>query len=150
VCAEFGHRLSYKCAAKYLKSVRGTQSPSIVASSVVRSQQSHFQIFGIVVSSVIPIGIQDAISSSSFLGNKSCLMNQRKGRIMNVIIRSPESQLEEVVLECPDLTWNQVFCELDRMSRAGQVQLTMKGPGLYAVSHLSACNSLVYRSRKER
>jgi hypothetical protein len=40
---------------------------------------------------------------------------------MEVIIRSPGSQLEEVVFECPDLTWNQVFCELDRMSRAGQV-----------------------------
>ncbi len=35
---------------------------------------------------------------------------------MKVIIRSPGSQLEEVVLECPDLTWNQVFCELDRLS----------------------------------
>ncbi len=60
---------------------------------------------------------------------------------MNVIIRSPGSQLEEVVLECPDLTWNQVFCELDRMSRGGQVRLAMKGPGLYAVSSSAACNS---------
>jgi len=46
---------------------------------------------------------------------------------MQVIIRSPSSQLEEVVLECPGLTWNQVFCELDRLNRAGHVQLTMKG-----------------------
>ncbi len=60
---------------------------------------------------------------------------------MKVIIRSPGSQLEEVVLECPGLTWNQVFCELDRMSRAGQVKLTMKGPGLYAVSTSAAGNS---------
>ena len=62
---------------------------------------------------------------------------------MKVIIRSPESQLGEMVLECPDLTWNQVFCELDRMSRAGQVQLTTKGPGLYAVSSTTGCNSTV-------
>lgn len=60
---------------------------------------------------------------------------------MKVIIRSPDNQLEEVVLECPGLTWNQVFCELDRLSRAGQVQLTMKGPALYAVSGTTACNS---------
>ena len=59
---------------------------------------------------------------------------------MKVIIRPPESQLEEVVLECPDLTWNQVFCELDRLSRAGQVQLTMKGPSLYTVSSPAASN----------
>lgn len=62
---------------------------------------------------------------------------------MEVIVRSPGNQLEEVVLECPDLTWNQVFCQLDRLSREGQVQLTMKGPGLYAVSNTTACNPLV-------
>ena len=66
---------------------------------------------------------------------------------MKVIIRSPGNQLEEVVLECPDLTWNQVFCELDRMSRGGQVQLQlqleMKGPSLYTVSSTTACNSSV-------
>lgn len=45
-----------------------------------------------------------------------CRTNHERGRIMKVIIRSPGSQLEEVVLECPDLTWNQVFCELDRLS----------------------------------
>lgn len=60
---------------------------------------------------------------------------------MEVILRSPGGQLEEVVLECPGLTWNQVFCELDRMSRTGQVRLTMKGPGLYAVSSTTGCNS---------
>lgn len=62
---------------------------------------------------------------------------------MEVIIRSPGSQLEEVVVECPDLTWNQVFCELDRMRRAGQVRITMKGPDLYAVSSTIAPTSSV-------
>ncbi|WP_413933273.1 hypothetical protein [Nitrospira sp. BLG_1] len=62
---------------------------------------------------------------------------------MKVIIRSPGGQLEEVVLECPDLTWNQVFCELDRLSRVGQVRLTMKGLGLYAVSSPSAYNTSI-------
>ncbi len=59
---------------------------------------------------------------------------------MEVIIRSPGSQLEEMVLECPDLTWNQVFCELERLSRGGQVRLMTKGPGLYAVSSPAASN----------
>ncbi|HRI37207.1 MAG TPA: hypothetical protein PLO50_01495 [Nitrospira sp.] len=62
---------------------------------------------------------------------------------MKVIIRSPGGRLEEVVLECPDLTWNQLFCELDRLSRVGQVRLTMKGLGFYAVSSLSACNTFI-------
>ncbi len=68
-------------------------------------------------------------------------MNEGGEHIMQVIIRSPGGQLEEVVLECPGLTWNQVFCELDRMNRAGQVRLTMKSPGLYAVSSPAAGNS---------
>ncbi|NGZ11436.1 MAG: hypothetical protein CV088_19040 [Nitrospira sp. LK70] len=62
---------------------------------------------------------------------------------MEVIIRSPGTPLEEVVVECPDLTWNQVFCELDRMRRGGQVRLTMKGPGLYALSGTTASNSSI-------
>ncbi len=61
-------------------------------------------------------------------------MSQVADQIMQAIIRSPGSSLEEVVLECPGLTWNQVFTELDRMSRAGQVRLTPKGPGLYAIT----------------
>jgi hypothetical protein len=61
-------------------------------------------------------------------------MSQVSDKIMQVVSRSPGCLLEEVVLECPDLTWNQVFCEIDRMSRSGQVRLTAKGPGLYAVT----------------
>jgi hypothetical protein len=60
-------------------------------------------------------------------------MSQVNEKIMQVVFRSPGCFLEEVVLECPDLTWNQVFCELDRMSRSGEVRLTAKGPGLYTV-----------------
>lgn len=70
-------------------------------------------------------------------------MNPPREQIMEVIIRSPGCLLEEVVLECPGLTWNQVFCELDRMSRAGQVRLTAKGPGLYAVTKTTACGTSV-------
>lgn len=65
-------------------------------------------------------------------------MNHAKRRIMEVIIRSPGGPVEEVIFECPGLTWNQVFCELDRMSRAGQVRLETKGPGLYSVTSVVA------------
>lgn len=65
-------------------------------------------------------------------------MSQASEQIMQVVLRSPGCLLEEIVLECSDLTWNQVFCELDRMSRSGQVRLTAKGPGLYAVTSTTA------------
>ncbi len=67
-------------------------------------------------------------------------MTEARERIMEVIIRSPGSLLEEVVLACPDLTWNQVFCELDRMSRTGQVGVTARSAGCYAVSNPTACH----------
>lgn len=88
-------------------------------------------------------GIQDANGVSLFSSQrmKSALQTTRGGRIMEVIIRSPGNQLEEVVLECPDLTWHQVFCELHRLSRVRQVRLMTKGPGRYAVSSPAASNS---------
>jgi hypothetical protein len=93
-------------------------------------------------------GIQDAQGVSLFPENEKDLINQERDHIMEVIIHSPGSQLEEVVFECPDLTWHQVFCELDRLSRAGQVQLTTNGPGLYAVSSPAASNSSFITERR--
>jgi Protein of unknown function (DUF2934) len=61
-------------------------------------------------------------------------MPRTQDQIMEVIIRSPGCLLEEVVLECPGLTWNQVFTEIERMSRTGLVQLQAKGLGLYTVT----------------
>ncbi len=57
-------------------------------------------------------------------------------RVMEVIVRSPGTALDDIVLECPDLTWSQVFISIDRLSREGSLKLTPKGRGLYTV-HLS-------------
>ncbi len=54
-------------------------------------------------------------------------------RILEVIMRSPDRLLDEVALEFPDLTWNQVFIAIDRLSRQGTLSLTPKGRGLYTV-----------------
>jgi hypothetical protein len=54
-------------------------------------------------------------------------------RVLEVIVRSPDRMLDEVALECPDLTWNQVFIAIDRLSREGTLSLTPKGRGLYTV-----------------
>ncbi len=53
---------------------------------------------------------------------------------MEVIVRSPGCTMEELVIECPDLTWNQVFNELDRLSRLGHIKLALKGPGQYVAT----------------
>ena len=41
--------------------------------------------------------------------------------------------LDDIVLECSDLTWNQVFSAIDWLSREGALTLTPKGQGLYTI-----------------
>ena len=52
---------------------------------------------------------------------------------LEVIIRSPGAMVDDVVFQCPDLTWNQIFLAIDRLSREGALTLIPKGGGLYAV-----------------
>ncbi|HSN05302.1 MAG TPA: hypothetical protein VLS44_09980 [Nitrospira sp.] len=66
-------------------------------------------------------------------------MDQAGNRVMEVIIRSPGCSLEEIVLECSGLTWNQVFTELDRMSRAGHIRFAVKGSGASSVMSAVSC-----------
>ena len=40
---------------------------------------------------------------------------------------------EQIVTVCPGLTWNQIFSEVDRLSREGRVHLSQEKPGVYRV-----------------
>ena len=53
--------------------------------------------------------------------------------VMDIVRRSPGCDLEEIVHQCPDLTWNQIFLEIDRLSRAGNVILNLQERGHYSV-----------------
>jgi hypothetical protein len=50
-------------------------------------------------------------------------------QIMDVLTRSGSDGclLEVLIRQCPDLTWNQIFLELDRLSRTGEVRLRLRG-----------------------
>ena len=54
-------------------------------------------------------------------------------RILDAVQRAPGCQLDELVLSVPELTWNQVFLEVDRLSRTGQVRMTAMGKGTYTI-----------------
>jgi hypothetical protein len=58
-------------------------------------------------------------------------------RIIEVVPQSPYCVLEELTLACPSLTWNQVFMEVDRLSRDGMLILERKDPGIDII-HLPA------------
>lgn len=53
--------------------------------------------------------------------------------VMDIVRRSPGCDLEEIVHQCPDLTWNQIFLEIDRLSRDGNVILNLQQRGHYSV-----------------
>lgn len=53
--------------------------------------------------------------------------------ILEAVSRSPGCLLEELALDCPGLTWNQVFVEIARMSEEGRLVLDVRGPGTYIV-----------------
>ena len=55
-------------------------------------------------------------------------------QILDVLNGMHEYDLEELLNDFPTYTWNQVFLEVDLMSRTGSLRLLSRGPGLYAVS----------------
>jgi len=51
-------------------------------------------------------------------------------RILEAVSEAPGCRIEEVVCQFPDLTWKQVFHELARLSRNGQLRLLLNRRGL--------------------
>jgi hypothetical protein len=56
------------------------------------------------------------------------------GLILQAIRRQPNCNLDALVQACPQYTWNQVFLEVDRLSRTGEIELSSAGPGIYTMS----------------
>lgn len=55
-------------------------------------------------------------------------------QVIGVLNRTETCDLEEVMRHCTNLTWNQVFLAVDRLSRCGKIRLTPKGRGLYTAT----------------
>jgi hypothetical protein len=56
--------------------------------------------------------------------------------IIDIVRSAHICDLEEVARKCTDLTWNQVFLEVDRLSRNGKIKLTPSGRGAYTLTFL--------------
>ena len=54
--------------------------------------------------------------------------------ILDILKQNPVLELEDLVRVCWSYTWNEVFLEVDRLSRTGELQLVYKRPGVYAVT----------------
>ena len=54
-------------------------------------------------------------------------------RIIERIAHHPGCGLDDVVTFCPELTWNQIFLEVDRLSRDGILKLAVAGTSRYTI-----------------
>jgi len=55
-------------------------------------------------------------------------------QVVGVLHRTHTCDLEEVIRQCTNLTWNQVFLAVDRLSRSGEILLVPLGRGMYALT----------------
>ena len=44
--------------------------------------------------------------------------------ILNALDPRGELEFGDLVTACPEFTWNQIFAEVDRLSRTGEIQIT--------------------------
>ncbi|HEY7532492.1 MAG TPA: hypothetical protein VH681_06865 [Nitrospiraceae bacterium] len=54
-------------------------------------------------------------------------------RVLGEVKRTHGCDLDTLALNLPDLSWNQVFLEIDRLSRQGQVLVTFGTGGRYMI-----------------
>lgn len=57
-------------------------------------------------------------------------------QVIDMMRSVPACDLEEVVRQCPNLTWNQVFLVVDHLSRTGQIKLVPAKGGSYTLTLL--------------
>ena len=59
--------------------------------------------------------------------------NHATEAILDVFSSVQKCDLDMLVRACPTLTWNQVFSEVDRLSRIGKLRLNYLGRGRYTI-----------------
>ena len=55
-------------------------------------------------------------------------------QVIDILLHTRTCDFEEVMRQCSDLTWNQVFLAVDRLSRSGELILMPRGRGAYTVT----------------
>jgi hypothetical protein len=54
--------------------------------------------------------------------------------VLRLVRKKKRCDLDELLQECPSYTWTQVFLEVDRLSRTGELWLVCKKAGEYTVT----------------
>jgi hypothetical protein len=54
--------------------------------------------------------------------------------VLRIVRRKRTCDLDELLEGCPSYTWTQVFLEVDRLSRTGDLRLLCKKAGEYSIT----------------
>ena len=54
-------------------------------------------------------------------------------QLLDAVRFTPDCRLDDLVLNCQDFTWQEVFLEVTRLNRAGQLLLTSNGVGAFTM-----------------
>lgn len=55
-------------------------------------------------------------------------------QLLEAIVRHPGCGLDDLIAFCPELSWNQIFGEVDRLSRNGHLRVILLGRGRYRLT----------------
>ncbi len=58
-------------------------------------------------------------------------------RILDRLRNSPECEFEALVTGSPEFTWNELYQEVSRLSRTGQLTI-LRGVGIFTIKQASA------------
>jgi hypothetical protein len=54
-------------------------------------------------------------------------------RILEEVAKTPGLSIDDIVTACPHLSWNQIFLEIDHLSRIELITLKLEGTGRYRI-----------------
>ena len=60
--------------------------------------------------------------------------NELSHRLLRIVRKKKNCDLDELIQECTSYTWTQVFLEVDRLSRIGELRLLSKKAGEYTIT----------------
>ncbi|HWC51855.1 MAG TPA: hypothetical protein VG453_09205 [Nitrospira sp.] len=73
-------------------------------------------------------------AASSFTPEHRGPSSDITGKIVQMLKHRQVCDMEDLLEACPSYTWNQVFLEVDRLSRTGELRLFSKRAGEYTVT----------------
>ncbi|MDF2755246.1 MAG: hypothetical protein K0S94_831 [Nitrospira sp.] len=74
------------------------------------------------------------VPTSTFTAEYAGLPSEIAGKIVQMVKHRQACDMEDLLEACSSYTWNQVFLEVDRLSRTGELRLFSNRAGKYTVT----------------